>query len=140
MATPLSSDQLAAYNAALTSSTPIQMTAGGSNQGLSNFFNSPEYAAMYGSQSGRTNATNAASGTYNPIAAFQNSDPSYQFQIDQALRNVNNSSAAKGLLESGQTQRDLLGQAQVMQNSQYQNWLGQQNSLFNNYQGQLQQL
>src|SRR6185437_10619705 len=110
------------------------------NQGIpgsaQNFFNSPEYQALYGSQAAQQNASAIANGTYNPTTAFQ-ADPSYQYNMDQALRQVNNSSAARGLLESGQTQRDLLSTAQGLQNNYYQNWLGQQNQLFGNYQNNL---
>ena len=129
---------LAQYNAQLpTSISAIQETAGGSNLGLQNYFSTPSAALNYGQAGANSMATAAGNGTYNPITAFQNSDPSYQYQINQAMQNVNNQSAAHGLLESGATQQDLLSTSQNLQNTQYQNWLGQQNSLFGNYQTQL---
>lgn len=132
-------EQLQQYTDAFSSSAPIEMTPGG-NVGLTNFFNNPSYALNYGQQAANQNSAAIANGTYNPIQAFQNSDPSYQYQIDQAMRNVNNNSAARGLLESGQTQRDLLTTAQGLQNQQYQGFLQNQNSLFGNYQNQLTNL
>lgn len=143
-------DQLTQYNQQITAS-PITMTAGGAAQGVnnfqgtpafnliygpqtqSNFFQSPQAQLMYGSQAANQMSAQSLAGTYDPIQAFQNADPSYQYQIDQAMRNVNNNSAARGLLESGQTQRDLLNTAQNMQNQQYQTWLGNQQNLYGNY-------
>jgi len=143
----MTADQLAQYNAlygqltqpSSTAATPIQDTSGGAVLGAQNFVNTPEYSLLYGQQNAQNQSNALAGGTYNPTTAFQQ-DPAYQYNMDQALAQVNNGSAAKGLLESGQTQRDLQTTAQGIQNNTYQNWLGQQSNLFANYQNQLSNL
>jgi len=134
----MDASQLQQYQTLMSNpATTTPQTSGVSSAGMVNFFNSPIYGMLYGQQGATSNATAAQNGTYNPVTAFQNSDPSYQYQINQALENVNNMGAAKGLLESTNTQNNLLNTSQNLQNQQYQNWLGQQNSLFSNYQNQL---
>jgi|ERR1700733_5002853 len=137
--------QLAQYNQLYQQATnpsvatSIPMTAGGSQQGLNSFLNTPEYALLYGQQNGANQAINATNGTYNPVQAFQN-DPGYQYNMNQALGQVNSASAAKGLLESSAGNTSLMNTASGLQNQYYQTFLGQQNSLFGNYQNQLANL
>lgn len=119
------------------SSASVSMTSGGNQQGLSNFFNSPIYSLMYGQQGANQAQQAANNGTYNPITAFQQYDPSYQYQINTALQNVQNQSAAKGLLDATNTQANMLSTAQNLQNTQYQNYLSNLTGQFGNYQNQL---
>jgi hypothetical protein len=63
--------------------------------------------------------------------------PGYQYAVNQALGQVNANSAARGLLESGRGQRNMIDRAQGMASQEYNNWWNQQNGLFNNYQDRL---
>lgn len=105
----------------------------GQNQGLSNFLNNPMYQALFGSGAAQQMA---ADGTYDPTQAFAN-DPGTQYAIEQALKAVNQQGAAKGLLESGPLQQELLRTAQGIQNQGYQNYQGQLAGVFGQYQNQL---
>jgi len=106
------------------------------NNGLFNFLNTPGYGLMYGQENAAEQAAAAQAGTYDPTKAFRE-DPGFQFNQEQTAKQMQQYAASKGLLESGPLQIELQKQLQGNQNQQYQTWLGQQNSLFNNYQNQL---
>jgi hypothetical protein len=111
---------------------PAQLTGGTAQQGMQNFFNTPQYQLLFGNNGGNPISTD-------PTQRFQQ-DPGYAFNLNQALNAVNAKSAAGGLLESGTGEQNLLSTAQGMQNQEYQTWLGQQNGLFTGYQNQLSAL
>lgn len=112
--------------------TPIAMTSGGANQGLTNFFNSPAAQQAYGSGP----ATQiAATGQYNPAVAFA-MDPGVQLAIQAGQPMLADQYAAKGLGASGTA---AAGLSQYMYNN-YNNYVGTQSNLFNNYQNQLSNL
>lgn len=99
---------------------------GGSTDGLMAFLNSPQYQALYGTENTQTN----------PVDRFR-FDPGYQFAIDEGLKQLQQKSASRGLLESGATQRDIQQFSQGMADQNYQRWLEQQNNVFANRQNQL---
>lgn len=103
---------------------------------LQSFLNSPQYQLMFGNNAAQQYAQN---GSFNPQQAFQQ-DPGTQFAIQQGLKDLQQQGAAKGLLESGPMQQNLLKYAQGMEDQQYQRFLQNQNSVFQNYQGQLAQM
>jgi hypothetical protein len=106
---------------------------------MQRLFNSAEYKTLFGSQNATQQAKKAAAGTYNPVENFQ-AGPAFQYNMDEALRQVNMGSAAKGLLESGATQRDLLHTAQGLQNNEYDKWLNRLEALQNRQQQNQQAL
>lgn len=109
------------------------------------FLNSSMYRTLYGTDNAQKDPSERFlnSGLYrtlfgnntaaNPIDRFQ-ADPAFEFNMNRALEQVNRKSAAKGLLESGATQRDLLETAQGLQNNEYNNWLNRQTAAYDNYQ------
>lgn len=105
----------------------------GSNQGLSNFLNSPQYQALFGNAASQQHSQ---TGQYDPTQAFQQ-DPGTKFAIDQAMKTLNQQAASKGLLSSGSLQQQLLTTAQGIQNQKYQEYQNQLAGTFNQYQNQL---
>ena len=127
------------YNPASSSQTApsaIDLTAGGPTAGLQQFFNSPIYSLLYGTNLANQNQANLMNGTYNPVTSFFN-DPSYQFALSEGSRNIANNFAAKGLTDSGAFSKALSDYGQGTASQYYGNYLSTQNSLFNNYQNQL---
>lgn len=98
------------------------------------FFNSAQAKTMYGSDRANKMSADIGAGTYDPTKAFQ-ADPGFDFMQQRALKAVNDNSAARGLLESGATQRDLLETSQGLQNQEYDKWLNMQQGSLNKYQG-----
>lgn len=94
-----------------------------------NFFQQPAYQLLYGQNAN----------SLNPTQRFQQ-DPGYQYAQDQGAQQLQRSYANKGLLDSGTMVGALQNQAQGTANQGYQQYLGQQNALFSNYQNQLANL
>lgn len=67
---------------------------------------------------------------------FQHS-PGYQYAVDEALRQVQQGAASRGLLESGSVMRGMTDRAQGMALQDYGNWWNRQNQLFGDYQNRL---
>ncbi len=124
----------------LAAPTPIatapQMTsnADAANQGLQNFYGSPEYQALYGNgQSAQQLASNTA------IQNFQQA-PGYQFQLQQGLQATQNNALAQGQGYSPAMQQALTGYATGLANQSYNTYQQGLASTFNQYQSQLQNL
>jgi hypothetical protein len=124
----------------LAAQTPIapapQMTsnADAANQGLQNFYGSPEYQALYGNgQSAQQLAGNTA------IQNFQQA-PGYQFQLQQGLQATQNNAIAQGQGYSPAMQQALTGYATGLANQSYNTYQQGLASTFNQYQSQLQNL
>jgi hypothetical protein len=103
------------------------------NQGLQNFLNNPQYQALFGMGAGNTLSQ---TGQYDPTQAFAQ-DPGTQYAIQQSLKNLQQQGAAKGLLESGNMQKELLSTAQGIQNQKYGDYQAMLASLYSGYQGNL---
>jgi hypothetical protein len=100
---------------------------------LGKFFNTAEYQLAFGSDP-RTLDPNLS-----PEERFK-FDPGYEFTQEEGYRQLQNRSASRGLLESGATQRDLLGFGQGLADQNYQRWLGQNVGLFEKWQNAQAQL
>lgn len=64
----------------------------------------------------------------NAFSTFR-ADPGYQFALDQGSRSVQNSAAARGVLNSGQTAKALTQFGQVLADQQYGNYFSRLQSL-----------
>ncbi len=108
---------------------PLDMTQGGANLGLSQFFNSPGFQIQNG-----TGPSNQLSlfGQYNPSLAFE-SDPGVQLAVQQGMNPLMNQMSSNGLGQSGALAQAL---SQYMYNN-YNQYTNQQETGFNNYQNQL---
>lgn len=100
---------------------------------LKKFFDLPQYQLMYGDD------PDVIDPTAGPHERFR-ADPGYQWAQDEGMRQIQRNSAAKGLLESGATQRDLQEYGQGMADQNYQRWLGQNSALYSDWQNQLRGL
>lgn len=63
--------------------------------------------------------------------------PGYQFAVNQALQQVQNNAASRGLLDSGAALRAMTDRAQGMANQEYNNWQQNQQNQYNQYQNRL---
>lgn len=97
------------------------------------YFQTPGYQLLFGS--GRQQMDPRLS----PTQRYKQS-PGYQYAVNEALRGVNRGSAARGLLESGRTQRDLLSTAKGLADQDYGNWWNQLSGNYENYQNRLANL
>lgn len=93
---------------------------------LNKFFDLPQYQLLYGQDADQMD----------PTERFK-FDPGYQFAQDEGMKQIQRNSAARGLLESGATQRDLQQFGQGLADQNYQRFLGQQSALFSDWQNQL---
>lgn len=125
--------QLQQYIEAYQNASPssIAMTPGGAQSGLTSFFNTPAAQMAYGKGPDEL----AAANMYNPAIAFA-TDPGVQLAIQAGLPAIQNNYAARGLGASGAAAEGL---SQYMYNN-YNNYVGTQEGLFNNYQNQLANL
>lgn len=120
---------------------PISLVTADPQSVITNrFFQLPQYQLLYGAP-GTLDATGAPipEPSLDPMQRFKQ-DPGYQFQLEQGMRQLQQLGAAKGLLESGPMQQELLKYSQGMADQSYQRWLGQQQGLFQDYQNRLQGL
>lgn len=102
------------------------------------FFQLPQYQLLYGAPGTiQENGTPILEPSLDPVQRFRY-DPGYQFQLEQGMKQLQQLGAAKGLLESGPMQQELLKYSQGMADQSYQRWLGQQQGLFQDYQNRLQ--
>jgi hypothetical protein len=127
----LSQDQINQYNTLFNqiSNNPsaqgaLSMTAGGSQQGMSSFMNTPAYALAYGN--------NTAA---NPAQRFAQ-DYGTQMSVYNGQQALSNQFAGQGLGSSGALAQGL---SQNMYNN-YGNYITGQESMFGNYQNQLANL
>jgi hypothetical protein len=100
---------------------------------LKKFFQLPQYQLAFGDD------PNTLDPSLSPTERFR-FDPGYQFSIDEGMKQIQRNSAAKGLLESGATQRDLQQFGQGMADQNYQRWVGQNLGLYSDWQNQLRGL
>lgn len=105
---------------------PIENTAGGASTGMNNFFNTPQYQLAYGANANQVD----------PVERFRK-DPGYQFSIDEGIKQLKNSYAAKGLGQSGALGREIEQFSQGTADQNYQRFLQQQMGLFGDYQNRL---
>lgn len=98
-----------------------------------NYFQTPGYQLLFGSGMQQMDPT------LSPTERYVES-PGFQYQIENALRNVQRNSAARGLLESGATQRDMLENAVGLGLQDYNNWWNQLSGNYENYQNRLASL
>lgn len=96
---------------------------------LRKFFDLPQYQLAFGQDADQLD----------PTERFR-ADPGYQFIQDEGMRNVQRNAAARGLLESGRTMRDLTQFGQNLADQNYQRWLGQQAGMYGDWQNQLRGL
>lgn len=104
--------------------------------GLGNFLNSAGYQSLFGTGAADTYAS---TGQYDPRTAFEN-DPGTKFQIEQGMKALQQHGAAKGILESGGMQQNLLQFAQGTAATNYNQYEGQLANAFQQYQTQLAQM
>lgn len=103
---------------------PVEMMQMGAGNALQNYYNTPGYQL--------TNGQGA-------VNQFQTS-PGYQFAVDQALKQVQQQGASRGLLDSGAGLRAMTDRAQGMANQEFNNWQQNQQNQYNQYQNRLQGL
>lgn len=75
----------------------------------------------------------------NAPGAYQQS-PGYQYAMNEALNQVQNNAAAKGMLESGAVLKSMQQTASGLAQQDYGNWWNRQNQLYGDYQNRLQGL
>jgi hypothetical protein len=97
------------------------MAQAGPGNGLLQYYNTPGYQL--------TNGMGA-------VNQFQTS-PGYQFAVNDALRQVQQQGASRGLLDSGAGLRAMTDRAQGMANQEFNNWQTNQQAQYNNYQNRL---
>ena len=112
------------------SASPLQMVQENPGNYLqNNFFQQPAYQLLYGQNAN----------SLDPTQRFTQ-DPGYQYAQNQGQQQLQRSYANKGLLNSGAVLGALQNQAQGQAQQGYQQYLGQQNAMFSNYQNQLANL
>lgn len=94
------------------------------------FFMTPAWQLYYGTQDPNID---------DPTARFY-ADPGYQFTQEEGVRQLLRNHAAKGLLESGRSIRDVLGYTTNLADQNYQRFRGQEMGLYSDYQNRLQGL
>ncbi len=131
---PVAPDQ-AKYLPAQTPIAPApEMTsnATGAQQGLQNFYASPEYQALYGGSPSEMT-------TQSVEQRFQN-DPGYQFQLQQGLQAVQNKSIANGQGYSPAMAQALAGYTTGLASQHFDTYRSGLANTFTQYQNQLQNL
>ncbi len=109
---------------------PINLMQADPQSVLTNrFFQLPQYQLLYGN----------GPQDLDPAKRFK-FDPGYQFAMEQGMKQLQQQGAARGLLESGPMQQELLKYSQGLADQNYQRWLGQQAGLFSDYQNRLGQM
>jgi hypothetical protein len=106
------------------------MRARGQSVLANNYFQTPGYQLLFGS--GMQQMDPRLSPTERYVAS-----PGYQWQQDEAARQLQRNASSRGLLESGATQRDLLQQSQGLALQDYQNWWNTLSGNYDNYQNRL---
>jgi len=86
---------------------------------LQNYAAAQPGVAMYGNALG----LNGAEGSKAAFAAFQNSNPGYQFALQQGENAILANQAKSGQLASGKTNLDLLNYGQGLANQSYGQWV-----------------
>lgn len=102
----------------------LPMMQMGAQNGLQQYYNTPGYQL--------TNGQGA-------VNNFQTS-PGYQFAVNEALKQVQQQGASRGLLDSGAGLRAMTDRAQGMANQEFNNWQNNQQNQYNQYQNRLQGL
>ncbi len=123
----------AQYQQAGPTTTPQMTTAAqGAQQGLQNFYASPEYQALYGG-----NPTDMT--TQSVQERFQN-DPGYQFALQQGLKGVQQSAFANGTGYSPAMAQALTQYGTGIASQNFDTYRAGLSNTFNQYQTQLQNL
>lgn len=120
----------ATYGQAQDQGNLDMMRATGQSVLANNYFQTPGYQLLFGSGQQQMDPT------LSPTERYTQS-PGYQFQVNSALRQAQQASAAQGMLESGATQRDLVQQAMGLGLQDYNNWWNQLSGNYENYQNRL---
>lgn len=102
---------------------------------LGSYYQTPGYQLLFGNNA---TVTDPRATMVQKFAS--GGDPSYQFVQDEGMRQLQRSGAARGLLESGSLQRDLLKYGINTTNTFYQNYFNQQNAAWQDYNNRIQQL
>lgn len=123
-------EQMARYGVSADQGELDMIRATAASTLANKYFQQPGYQLLFGSGPAQMNPL------LSPTQRFVHS-PGYQYAVDEALRQVNRGSAARGLLESGRTQRDLLNTSQGMALQDYYNWWDRQAQNYENYQNRL---
>ncbi|MBS1725027.1 MAG: hypothetical protein JSS66_18970 [Armatimonadetes bacterium] len=91
----------------------------------SNNYYAPYSEAGQGGLSMLQNALglNGQSGKDAALSAFQNSNPGYQFAMDQGLQALDRSAASRGMLGSGNQQEALMQYGQGLANQNFGDWI-----------------
>lgn len=120
------------FKLAIDQYTPeAQMVKADPTDVLQRYFDTPMHRLLYGNEADVNN------GALGPTERFR-ADPGYDFAVNEGIRRLQQQSAAKGLLESGATQRDITDFARNMQDQTYQRFLGQEAAGFTDWQNRLQ--
>ncbi len=122
----------------LAAQTPIaaapemMSNSAAAQQGLQNFYSSPEYQALYGGS--------PAEMTQQGIEQRFKNDPGYQFQLQQGLQATQNNAIAKGQGYSPAMQQALMGYGTGLASQSFDTYRTGLSNTFNQYQNQLQNL
>lgn len=100
---------------------------------LQAFFQLPEFQLLFGSDP-TVNNPNAS-----PTQRFQ-ADPGYQYQQDEAAKQIQRNASARGLLNSGPVLKELTNYSQNLANQSYNQWLDRTSRTYTGYQDRLLQL
>lgn len=126
-------EQLARYGISPDQGNLDMIRATGQSVLANKYFQTPGYQLLFGSDYAQMDPR------LNPAQRFQHS-PGYQYAMDEALRQTNQANAARGLLESGRGQRNLVQTAQGLAMQDYYNWWDRLSQNYENYQNRLANL
>lgn len=126
-------DQISQYGTAQDAGLLNMIRATGQSVLANNYFQTPGYQLLFGSNYAQMDPS------LSPTQRFEHS-PGYQYAVEKALKQAQQQGAARGLLESGQMQRELVDRSQQMAMQDYYNWWDRLSGNYENYQNRLAQL
>ena len=100
---------------------PTDMSRATPQSALNSYYQTPGYQLLFGGDA---------------TQRYQQS-PGYQYAVSEAMRQMQQNYASKGLLESGSALRGLQDRAQNMAMQDYDNWLNRQTQMYGDYQNRL---
>lgn len=107
----------------------VPQSVANSTSVLQKFLNTPEYKLLFGNGA-------AADANASPLQRFQ-ADPGYQFMLDEGVKNIDRSAAAKGMLLSGNQLQEVGKFNTGLANTTWNDWVNKQSNMFRSYQGNL---
>ena len=122
--------KFAPYNTPNDQGALDMIRATGQSVLANNYFQTPGYQLLFGSDWKQMDPR------LSPAQRFEAS-PGYQWMQDESMRNIQRNAASQGLLESGDTMRDMLRQSQGLAQQDYYNWWGNLSGNYENYQNRL---